>query len=132
MSTISPISTRRTITTHLISLHTQKTTTELEIQVLTWDRHKHVARSSILMGPQLPPTVGGGGGGGVVIVWQLDLQLPVQSVPITSKVVSSNPVNGEMYSIQHYVIKFVRDLRQVGGFLRVLRFPPPIKLTAMI
>ena len=30
--------------------------------------------------------------------------------------------------VQHYVIKFVSDLRQVGGFLRVLRFPPPIKL----
>jgi hypothetical protein len=27
-----------------------------------------------------------------------------------------------------YVIKFVSDLRQVGGFCRVLRFPPPIKL----
>ena len=26
-----------------------------------------------------------------VIVWQLNLQLPVQSVPITTKVVSSNP-----------------------------------------
>ena len=24
---------------------------------------------------------------------------------------------------------FVSDFRQVGGFLRVLRFPPPIKLT---
>jgi len=35
-------------------------------------------------------------------------------------------------SIQHYVIQFVSDLRQVGGFLRVLRFPPPIKLTATI
>jgi hypothetical protein len=33
-------------------------------------------------------------------------------------------------SIQHYVIKFVSDLWQVCGFLRVLRFPPPIKLTA--
>ena len=32
-----------------------------------------------------------------------------------------------MLSIQHYVIKFVSDLRQVGGFLRVLRFPPPSK-----
>jgi hypothetical protein len=32
----------------------------------------------------------------------------------------------------HYVIKFVSDLRQVSGFLRVLRFPPPIKLTATI
>ena len=29
------------------------------------------------------------------------------------------------------MIKFVSDLRQVGGFLWVLRFPPPIKLTAM-
>jgi hypothetical protein len=36
--------------------------------------------------------------------------------------------HGEMYSIQHYVITFVSDLRQVGGFLRVLRFPSPIKL----
>jgi hypothetical protein len=44
----------------------------------------------------------------------LDLQLPVQSVPITTKVVSSNPVHGKVYSIQHYVIKFVSDLRQVN------------------
>jgi len=34
--------------------------------------------------------------------------------------------------VKHYVIKFVSDLRQVGGFLRVLRFPPRIKLTATI
>jgi hypothetical protein len=27
----------------------------------------------------------------------VDLQLPVQSVPITTKVVSSNPANGEVY-----------------------------------
>jgi hypothetical protein len=47
-----------------------------------------------------------------------DLQLPVQSVPITTKVVSSNPVHDEVYPpMQHYVIKFVSDLRQVGGFL---------------
>jgi len=39
---------------------------------------------------------------------------------------------GEVYSIQHYVIKFISDLRQVSGFLRVLRFPPSIKLTATI
>ena len=37
-----------------------------------------------------------------------------------------------MYLIQHYVIKFVSDLWQVYGFLQVLRFPPPIKLTVMI
>jgi len=41
----------------------------------------------------------------------------VQSVPITTKVVNLNPVNGKVYSIQHYVIKFVGDLRQVGGIL---------------
>jgi hypothetical protein len=29
------------------------------------------------------------------------------------------------------VIKFVSDLRQVDGFLPVLWFPPPRKLTAM-
>jgi hypothetical protein len=46
----------------------------------------------------------------VVVLWYLDLQLPMQSVPITTKVVSSNPVHGEVYSIQHYVIKYVSDL----------------------
>ena len=39
---------------------------------------------------------------------------------------------GEVYSIQHYVIKSVSDRRQVGGFLRVLRSPLPIKLTATL
>jgi hypothetical protein len=37
---------------------------------------------------------------------------------ITTKVVSSNHFHGEVYSMQHYVIKFVSDLRQVDGFLR--------------
>ena len=31
----------------------------------------------------------------------------------------------EVYLIQHYLIKFISDLRQVGGFLRVLCFPSP-------
>ena len=31
---------------------------------------------------------------------------------------------------QHYVIQIICALRQVSGFLRVFRFPPPIKLTA--
>jgi hypothetical protein len=34
-----------------------------------------------------------------------------------------------VYSIQHYVIEFVNDLRQVSCFHRALRFPPPLKLT---
>jgi hypothetical protein len=50
----------------------------------------------------------------------------VQSVPITTNVVSSNTSHGEVYSIQHYVIKFVSDLRQVGCFLWVRWFPPSI------
>ena len=33
----------------------------------------------------------------------------------TTNVVRSNPVHGEVHSIQHYVIKFVSDLRKVGG-----------------
>jgi hypothetical protein len=68
----------------------------------------------------------------VVIVWYMDLQLPLQSVTITTNVVNSNPVHDEVYLIQHYVIKFVSDLRQVGVFLRIVRVPPPIKLTVTI
>jgi hypothetical protein len=68
----------------------------------------------------------------VGIVWWLDLQLPVQSLPITTQALSSSPVHEEVYSIQHYVIKFVGDLRQVGSFLWVLQLSPPIKLTATI
>ena len=40
--------------------------------------------------------------------------------------------SGEVYLIQHYSIKFVSDLEQISGFFRVLRFPPPIKLTTRI
>ena len=59
----------------------------------------------------------------VVNAMQYELQLPMQSVPITTKAASS---------IQDYVIKFVSDFRHVGGFLPLPRFPPPIKLTATI
>ena len=60
------------------------------------------------------------------------IKLHVQSVHITTKVESSNPVDGEVYSIQHNVIKAVINMRQVGDFLRVLWFPAPIKLTGTI
>jgi hypothetical protein len=56
----------------------------------------------------------------------------ILTVPITTKVVSLNPIYGEVYSIQNYVIKFISDLGQVGGFHWVLQFSPPIKLTIMI
>ena len=65
----------------------------------------------------------------VVIVCLLDLQLPVQSVPFTTRVVKSNPVHGEVYSIQHYVIKFISDLRQVGAWVSP---SPPVSFTNKI
>ena len=34
--------------------------------------------------------------------------------------------------MQHYVIKFVSDLRQIGGFLRILWLPPAIQMTPTI
>ena len=58
----------------------------------------------------------------IFLVFCWDLQLPVQSklwVPAYVKV----------YSTHHYVIKFVSEFPQGGGLLRILRFPPPIKLT---
>jgi hypothetical protein len=42
----------------------------------------------------------------------VDLQLHVQSVHITTKVVSLNPTCDKVYSIQNYV-KFIGDLRQI-------------------
>ena len=50
-----------------------------------------------------------------------------QRLYITAKVVSLNPSHDEVYSVQHYVIKFLSDLRQVSGFLWVLQFPSLIK-----
>jgi len=40
----------------------------------------------------------------------------MQSVPITTKVVSLNATHGEVNLIQLYVIKFVSDLQQIDGF----------------
>ena len=50
------------------------------------------------------------------------VQRPMLLVPITTKVVSSNTAHGDE-------IKFVSDLRQVGGHLWL---PLPIKLTPTI
>jgi hypothetical protein len=48
----------------------------------------------------------------VVILWQLNLQLPMQLVSITTNNVIRKHAHGDVYSIQHYVIKFVIHLRQ--------------------
>ena len=48
------------------------------------------------------------------------------------KVMSYTLAHGEVNSIKHYEINFVSDLRQDGGFLQILRFHPPVKLTTTI
>ena len=49
-------------------------------------------------------------------VWLLDLQLPMQSVPITTDVVSSNLDQGEVYNI--YII-----VTYVYGIIVIYRLP---------
>ena len=77
-----------------------------------------------------------------VITWK-PLCLQTRSKVITwkplclqtrSKVITWKPLclHKTMTMIQHHVIKFVSDLRQVCGFLQVLWFPPQIKLTTTI
>jgi hypothetical protein len=56
----------------------------------------------------------------VVIVWELDIQLPMQPVLITTEFVSSNPAQARCTRYnKHYVIKFVSDLGQISGLLQV-------------
>jgi hypothetical protein len=71
-----------------------------------------------------------------VISWWQVLSVKETGIPIKFIQVSNfhitkmslNPAHSEVYTIQLYVIKFVSDLQQVGGFLQVFRFPPPLKL----
>jgi len=52
----------------------------------------------------------------VVVVWYMDFQRPMQSVPFNTNM-SSNPDHIEVYSIQYYVIKFpVTYYRSVSFF----------------
>jgi hypothetical protein len=44
-----------------------------------------------------------------VIVWYLDLQLTIQSVPVTTDVVSSNLYQGEVYNIMWYILSVTCD-----------------------
>ena len=41
----------------------------------------------------------------------------LQTMLITTNVVSSYPAQSRCTRYQHYVIKFVSDLRKIGGFL---------------
>ena len=56
---------------------------------------------------QPPSNLNPFGKGVFVIVWQQDLQLFMQSIPITTKVVNFNLAHGEMHTTQYYVMKFV-------------------------
>ena len=67
--------------------------------------------------------------------WHPNLQILNNLIILTDKVSLVprwHPAHCRVYSIQHYEIMLVSDLRQVGDFLRGLRFPPPIKVTITI
>jgi hypothetical protein len=55
-----------------------------------------------------------------MIVWYLDLELHMQSVPITTKAMSSNP------------LKERRTQYLIREFWKVCSFPPPIKLSTTV
>ena len=71
----------------------------------------------------------------VVVYMESPLTLWSMESPLTSWSMESpltlwfESRSGDVYSIQHYVLKFVSNLRKVGGFLHVLRVHPPIKPT---
>jgi hypothetical protein len=46
---------------------------------------------------------------------QRKLKIYTNDMSLMSYRCEFEPCSAEMYSIQHYVIKFVSDLRQVGG-----------------
>ena len=77
----------------------------LQIQVLVWDRHTHLMEINQLTWSQ-PSSLNNWISNGnsyinkkAVIVWLLDLQLPMQSVPLTIGVVSSNLDQDKVYNI---------------------------------
>jgi hypothetical protein len=78
------------------------------------------------MVPELCPLINFDNGIFVVFMLLAIMLFPVPAMllsfwleAITTKVVSMNPNHGEVYSIQHYVIKFVSDVRQVRGCLHL-------------
>jgi hypothetical protein len=56
----------------------------------------------------------------------------MQSVPITSSIVSLNPAHVELFLMQHYVIKFVSDLRKVDGFITLFITNPVAARSGLI
>jgi hypothetical protein len=77
----------------------------------------------------------------VFIIVVINIMIIIQTITAVNRcrscgrdrmVIGFTTAHVEVYSIQHYVIKCVSDLSQVGGFLQVLRYPPPIQLSAKI
>ena len=67
-----------------------------------------------------------------LVIFNLDKSILLNNSQVKfCKFHSSFHLNKDSFYVQHYVIKFVSDLRQVGGFLQVLRFPPP-KVTSSV
>ena len=52
----------------------------------------------------------------------------IAMLAITTKFASSNTTHDDVNTIQRYAIKFVSNLRQVGGCLQVCRLPPATEL----
>jgi hypothetical protein len=66
----------------------------------------------------------------VEIAWYVDLQLHIQSVPITTNV-SLNPAHNEVYSIQHYVnvtVSWIIFLSWKYDIYTSLNYDVPIQL----
>ena len=59
--------------------------------------------------------------------WFIFISIIDTQMSMVNKSMANIDSNVRVYSIQHYVMRFVSDFRQVGVFIRVLRFPPPTK-----
>jgi hypothetical protein len=70
-------------------------------------------------------------------VWYMETKTRYGIISLWDQRLVRNTLNiyhhsDEVSLIQHYVIKFISDLRQVSGFLWALWFPPQITLTTTI
>jgi hypothetical protein len=124
-STIPPISTKQTTSSHLKPLNIKQTMTH-DVGNPSPGTHTNMGQDIIRKlhvskGQKLFPWYFLGPYWLDLINWCLTPTLAVfqLSVLITTKVVSFNSGHGEVY-----LIMFVSDLSQVVSFLRVIRFPP--------
>ena len=62
----------------------------------------------------------------------MDLQQPVQSVPITTSVVRSIPAQGDVYLIQRYVMKFVSSWFSSGNPISAINKTDHHDITGML